>query len=224
MANSGYQMATQATNGLLGFAFWIIAARLSTTSAVGFATALLSVMTLVAFVANLGLNFSLMQNLPRLRGEGEWSTTVTTGLAGAGLAGVLAAAVAVVGLASLLGRFSAALHQPGLIVFFVLGGSLSTVVSVADAVFSGSRSSFQMLIRNLAWNLVKITLLAAPLVAGARLTNTGIVGSWVIGLAVSTVGRVRLPVAPPRAPLPDPPARGPPGARRAAIVPRARST
>jgi O-antigen/teichoic acid export membrane protein len=188
VANSGYQMATQATNGVLGYAFWIIAARLSSASAVGLATALLSVITLVASVANLGLNFALMQNLPRIRGDLEWSTTVTTGLAGAGLAGLLVAAIGVVALASLFGRFSAALHQPGLIVFFVVGGSLSTVVSVSDAVFCGARSSAQMLVRNLAWNAVKIGLLAAPLVVGARLTNQGIVGSWVIGLTVSTLG------------------------------------
>jgi O-antigen/teichoic acid export membrane protein len=188
VANSGYQMATQATNGLLGYVFWIIAARLSSASAVGLATALLSVMTLVASVANLGLSFALMQNLPRLRGDHEWSTTVTTGLGGAGLAGVIAGALAVVGLGTLLGRFSALIHDPGLIAIFVVGGSLTTVVSVADAVFSGARSSAQMLIRNLAWNAAKIMLLAAPLVAGARLTNTGIVASWVIGLAVSTLG------------------------------------
>jgi len=186
--NSGYQMATQASNGLLGYAFWILAARLSGTDAVGFATALLSVMTLVAFAANLGLSWSLMHNLPGLRGRDEWSVTVTTGLSAAGGAGILVAAAVLVVLPRASARFGALGHEPWLALLFVLGGSLSTVVSVADAVFSADRSSHQMLIRNLGWNIAKMALVCAPLAIGARLTGTGIVGSWVLALLASACG------------------------------------
>jgi O-antigen/teichoic acid export membrane protein len=80
---------------VLGFAFWIIAARVLPSAEVGRAAALVSAMLLVSIVTNLGIGQVFISRLGSRAAGREWSLTVSTGLAvtaGVSLAGGVATA------------------------------------------------------------------------------------------------------------------------------------
>ena len=61
--NSIFVMANTAATGLLGFAYWGIAAHSYTTHAIGVATALLGAMNLMCLIGTLGIGQTLLQQL-----------------------------------------------------------------------------------------------------------------------------------------------------------------
>src|ERR1035441_1259012 len=62
--NSLYLILRASLPAPLGFAFWIIAARLFSTADVGRASSLISATTVIAYLALLGLNSTLVRHLP----------------------------------------------------------------------------------------------------------------------------------------------------------------
>ena len=62
--NALYMMANSAPASVLGFIFWVVAARVLQTSEVGFGSALLSAVALLAFIGNLGLSSGVIRYLP----------------------------------------------------------------------------------------------------------------------------------------------------------------
>src|SRR5215213_8367309 len=72
--NSLYIMGTTVVTSLLGFAFWLIAARTLSATEVGRSAALISAMVFVSVLTNLGLGQGLVadgEHRPRLGGAGE---------------------------------------------------------------------------------------------------------------------------------------------------------
>ena len=59
LRNSLYIMATTAATALIGFVYWLVAARMYPASAIGLASALISVMALASTLANLGIGPAL---------------------------------------------------------------------------------------------------------------------------------------------------------------------
>jgi O-antigen/teichoic acid export membrane protein len=111
LRNGLYIMATTAVASLLGFGFWVVAARVLPVAEVGRAAALVSAMLFVSIFTNLGIGQVFVSRLAS-RSEGrDWSLTVTTGL-------TLVAAV------SLFGGALAAVLLPALVP--VLRGGLGT--------------------------------------------------------------------------------------------------
>ena len=62
--NISYLMSGTIINSVLGFVFWIIAANLYSTEAVGLGSAIISAFRLLALIAELGLGISLVRYLP----------------------------------------------------------------------------------------------------------------------------------------------------------------
>ncbi len=64
--NSLYLMLNSGVTAGLGFVFWLVAARVYSTEEVGLSSALISAVTLLAFIASLGLSYGLIRFLPEV--------------------------------------------------------------------------------------------------------------------------------------------------------------
>src|SRR5579862_3719125 len=78
--NSFFIMAVTVVTSALGFVFWLVAARRFSAGAVGLSAALVSAMTVVSLLSNLGINTALVQMLPGRETGREWSATLNAGL------------------------------------------------------------------------------------------------------------------------------------------------
>lgn len=61
--NASYMMGVTVVNGLTGFVFWTIAARVQTTEQVGLASSIISIIQLLSGIAGLGLGIGLVRFL-----------------------------------------------------------------------------------------------------------------------------------------------------------------
>lgn len=134
--NSMWLLLNTGLQAGLGFVFWILAAHVFTTPAVGRATSLLSATTLIAYVALLGIGTTLIRYLPT---SDHRDTLITTGLL---LVGSFAALLAL-GYALAAPAFASSIaflaHRALFVVGFVLFGAATAINLVTDAVFIAFR-------------------------------------------------------------------------------------
>jgi O-antigen/teichoic acid export membrane protein len=136
--NSLYLILNSCLQAALGFAFWIIAARLFNTGDVGKASSLIAATAVIAYVALLGLNSTFVRYLPTAR---DRDAMLTVGLlliaaAGAGL-GLLYALLTPV----IAPRVAFIEQQPAMTVGFVLLTAAGAVNLITDSVFIAGRKA-----------------------------------------------------------------------------------
>ena len=136
--NSLYLILSSGLQAALGFAFWIIAARLFSTADVGRASSLIAATTIIAFAALLGFNSTFVRYLPTAP---DRDALITTGLlfvavcgAGIGLLYILLTPV-------LAPRLAFVQHRPALAAGFVLLSAAAAVNLLTDSVFIASRKA-----------------------------------------------------------------------------------
>src|SRR5262249_49621839 len=100
--NGIYIMGTTAVTSLLGFGFWIVAARILSVEAVGRASALVSAMLFVAVFTTLGIGQVYVPRLASRSAGSEWSLTVSTGLALVTVVSLVGGAIAAILLPTLI--------------------------------------------------------------------------------------------------------------------------
>jgi len=167
----------------LGFAFWALAAHITTTEVVGRASAVISAMSLVGTFGTLGFQILLTAELPRRDGADVKRLVVTSlGIAG-GLAFAIAVGYAVVNHnATKNGEWLYA--TPTGIALFGVGTALTTVTAVLDGALVGVQQAGRQTSRNLVFSLVK--LIALPVAAFAiGLSPQVIFSVWLLGNLVS---------------------------------------
>jgi O-antigen/teichoic acid export membrane protein len=136
--NSLYLMLSSGLQAALGFAFWIIMARLFTTQDVGRASALISATSLIALFALFGLNSSLVRYLPTAANRNSLIT---------GAFMLVIGCACVISLAYILltpvfaPRLSFVSHRPLLAAGFVLLTAAAAVNLLTDSVFIASRKA-----------------------------------------------------------------------------------
>jgi O-antigen/teichoic acid export membrane protein len=136
--NSLYLILSSGLQAGLGFEFWIIVARLFSTSDVGRASSLISATTVIAYLALLGLNSTFVRYLPT---AAEGDALITAGVL------LVAACGAGIGLVYLLltpvlaPRLAFIVHQPALAAGFVLLTAAAAVNLLTDSVFIASRKA-----------------------------------------------------------------------------------
>jgi O-antigen/teichoic acid export membrane protein len=184
--NSLYIMATTVLTSALGLAYWTTVARTYDPRAVGLSAALVSAMMLASAFSTFGLSASLVHRLPRRQSRDEWSATVLASLSVGLVTSTVGTTIAIVALPLFSARFASIRSDPFLAATFALGVLLTTLSSVIDYVFVAERKAGSMLVRNVAFSLVKIPIAAAaPLFFTA--SASAVVDSWVIGLAAGFV-------------------------------------
>lgn len=195
--NSFFLMATTALAAGSGFVFWIVVARLYSPAEVGWASSLLSVVTLLTYFSGLGLGSSLIRYLPTTSARAEHVSSALTAVAVTGT--VLAAGFAVIapfvapGLSFLSGTFA---H----VVLFALLAMAAAQNLLTDSVFVALRAAkYNMFVNGILMSVVKLALPIFFVATGA----IGIFLSSTVASAVAAIvsvvlisRRLHIPVRP----------------------------
>ena len=189
LSNAGSMLGTTTVTSLLGAGFWWLAARGFSQDAVGLATAAVAAMTLLGFLATLGLGTLLMGELPqRESGRRALISAALVSVFGVGAAFGLVFAI-VAPLAS--DAFGPIAATPAALTVFVLGVALTALVFVLDEALIGLLRGGLQLSRNTVFAAVKF---AALLPVAALVVDAGpgwIYGAWVVGIAASFLVLIR---------------------------------
>jgi O-antigen/teichoic acid export membrane protein len=178
--NSAFIMATTVVNSVLGFVFWVVAARLFSAPAIGLAAAVVSSFWLAAVLANPAVHSAYTQVLPRTASGREWSVVVNGGLLLGTVSGVVWG-IALVPLLPLVARHMA--HLDLLARVGLVAGVVASALSIiVDYLFVAERQSQHMLWRNVAFGVVRLPLLGAGLVFAGGDSATAIWAVWVVSL------------------------------------------
>jgi O-antigen/teichoic acid export membrane protein len=189
LSNAASMVGTAVVTSLLGAAFWWVATHQFSKDSVGVASAAMSAMTLLGFLATVGLGTLLMGELPRLE-KGHRSVInaalLTSGSMGAtlGVAFVVIAPLASSNFDPLQATWIAAL-------VFVIGVALTALAFVLDQALIGLLRGGLQLNRNIVFSVVK---LAALIPVAALVADAGpqwIYGTWTVGIAISLVVLIR---------------------------------
>jgi O-antigen/teichoic acid export membrane protein len=165
VTNSFYITLSNASMGILGFLFWIVATRLYHPDQVGVATTLVSAGVLIASAGQMGFNISFVRFLPA---SGRRSDEINSGLAIVFLSSVLIGAAYVTVVPSFvpqLGFLHANWWQAAAIVVFVAFGAVNVVT---DSVFIAFREArFNVVVDGLLQGSTRLALPVAFVGLGA---------------------------------------------------------
>ncbi|MGO8882974.1 MAG: lipopolysaccharide biosynthesis protein, partial [Streptosporangiaceae bacterium] len=138
LRDSLYLILSSGLQAALGFTFWIIAARLFSAADVGRAGSLIAATVLIAYVALLGLNSTLVRYLPTAPDRDALITAGFLLVAGCGAGiGLLYVVLTPV----LAPRLAFVEHQPALAAGFVLLTAAAAINLLTDSVFIASRKA-----------------------------------------------------------------------------------
>lgn len=184
--NAGAIAIGSGTTALLGFAYWLLAARGVEAQSVGIAAAIISILAITGLVGDFGLGSFLLgatNGDSKAAPELIWSALWSSAVIGA-LTGLLALIVIHVGIPSI----GPAISSSGDQAFFVASSALTSFCLVLDQGLVGLLDGRRQMIRNLLFSILKLVLLAALIVAaGAQAQPMGIVASWIVGKALATL-------------------------------------
>ena len=183
LVNGLSMIGTTGITSLLGFLYWWAAARHFTPDAIGFASALVSVISLVGLLCMFGFGTMLMGELPRDPQHRESLISASLLFVGgaAGVAGLLFALIA----PAISVNFAPLRANPGIMLLFVLGVSLSAVTLVLDQALIGLLLGGQQLWRNTIFATVKLGFLLTLTLSLASRGGVAIFATWVGGFVVS---------------------------------------
>lgn len=163
--NSLYLILSSALQAALGFAFWLIVARLFSTEDVGKATSLISATVLIAYLALLGLNLTFVRYLPTAPNRDE---LITAGLLLVAICGAAIGVIYVLLIPIIAPRLAFIHHSPAMAVGFVLLTAAAAVNLLTDSVFISSRkSSYCMLTDGGACGITKLACCVIVVGTGA---------------------------------------------------------
>lgn len=172
-------MLNTAVMALLGFFFWMVVARFYTEAEVGFGSAIISAISLIAIISLVGLNTSLIRFLPHADKPQELINSCYT------LSGLVSLIVASVFIAS-LGLWSPALAFVSQNAIFtaasIIFALLWTLSSLVDSTFIARRRAAFVLSKNAIYSVLKIPL---PILFVLLFHSFGIVASWGIAIAIA---------------------------------------
>jgi O-antigen/teichoic acid export membrane protein len=184
----------------LGFAFWLVAARMLPASAVGYGSAATSAMTFLGTIGMFGMGSLLIGELPRLaRGRAALTAAATLScIAGAGVLGVAFALLGPMFGTSMRAIVGGAFGS----VLLVVGVMLTAATLVLDQATIGVLRGGLQLKRNVVFAVGKLVLLVLAALAVRHAGGTWILAAWVGGLTLSLAALVALlrrdgtPIAP----------------------------
>jgi len=172
-------IATSAT-AILGFVFWVVAARFYDPEDVGLASATIAAMGLVVSLSRLGLEMGLVRFLHQ-SGE-DARTTINTVFTVGLLASLAAALIFIAGLSFWSPALIFLRENPGYLVAFVVFCVASTLSTFTDHAFIAERRAGFAMGRSIIFSLLKLPL---PVLLAVFFKSFGIFASWGISLIVA---------------------------------------
>lgn len=184
LRNASSLAATTGLTSLFGFAFWIYAARVFSSDAVGYGSAAISTMMLLGMLGLFGLDTMLLGELPRRENRGQLT------MAACIAAGIGAFAVgfgwALISLA--FGAHFAEFNGTiGRMLIFSIGVAVTSATWVFDNASIGLLRGGLQLSRNTAVSIAKMAVLPAAALLLHDAFGVGIMLAWVIGTVASTI-------------------------------------
>jgi O-antigen/teichoic acid export membrane protein len=177
--NAMYLILAQATMAGLGFFFWVIVARYYTEAELGYSSAIISTIGLVALIGHMGLDSFLVRFLA---GAENPRRLFNTCLTYAGLATGVAAVIAAVGMPLWSPRLAFVSTQPVFFAAFVCFAVVSTLSGICSSGFIAGRQAKYLLLKDALFSGTKLFL---PLLFVQHFHAFGVVASS--GLA-ATIG------------------------------------
>lgn len=180
--NSVYLILSTTVQAVLGFVFWILAARLYSSEDIGIATALISAIMLLTNFSLLGFNSSFIRYLPKSK---DPQTIINTGITAATFGAMVVALIYVLG----IGHFSKELgflaDNKSFALFFIIFTAVEAVNTLTDSIFIAQRASFYNFVVYSAFSVAKIVALVALVGMGSYGVFFAFVGAIVISLILS---------------------------------------
>lgn len=168
---------------VLGFLYWLVAARMVPARAVGIASAVQSAAQLLAVFCVVGLSTLLISELSHDRSHAR--TLMLTAATLVGLLAALSAAVVSVVVHSFSSTVGSGLAGPvGTLVFILLSALTTILVLLDDACIGLLRGDLQLR-RNTVFAVSKLLLLPLLILAWATQSGTELVVAWLAGLTIS---------------------------------------
>jgi O-antigen/teichoic acid export membrane protein len=172
-------MANTAVTGVLGFGYWLIAARLFSQYDVGVAGALVAASTLFSGLGQLNLSGMLMRFLPTAEGKSRRLVLLAYGYAAS--VSALLAAISLVGVKILASPTSPLRLNTLQSTIFVLAVSATAIFTIQDSVLIGLRRAVWVPAENGAFALAKIGMLFVLPVRSAF----ALFSAWMIPLTLT---------------------------------------
>jgi O-antigen/teichoic acid export membrane protein len=180
-ANSYFLFANTILGALLGFVYWLIVARLFPSNEVGVGTAVISLATLLAGIANLGLGLGVIRfhnQMPKATRHALISSAITLSLIAAILVGGMYLLVMPLWSSDLLFLR----HNPLWNLVFLLGVVAWSTAPIMDQTLLAHRAGVAVLGRNTVMHIVKLALPFVLVFAGGAV---GVFASFAIGVTLS---------------------------------------
>lgn len=177
--NSFFLMANTAVTSGLGFFFWMVVARFYTEAEVGWGSAIISAMSLLAMLSVPGFGAAIIRFLPKAERPQDMINACLT------ISGVIAVVVAVIFIAGLdiwspaLAFIKSNIIFAAAFVFFVLAQAL---FGMLGSVFIAKRRADFSLYKSTIFSLLKIPL---PILMVLFFHTFGIAASWGVATAVA---------------------------------------
>jgi len=180
--NSIYLILSSGILAILGFIFWAVAARLYPVEGVGFASAAISAMALLALLSTLGLDYGLMRFLPS--SDRKASEVMNSCFTVSSLASIAVSAIFLAGLHLWSPALLAIREHPTFFASFIVFTVASTLMTFVSRTFVAERRASFTLVQGLVFGLLRFV----PLVFLATPFHTfGIFASWGLTMSLAVI-------------------------------------
>lgn len=181
-ANGATLVANAGLSAALGFLFWVIAARRFNADALGIGAAIVSAATLAALLGKAGFDAAVIRYAPTRERRGAAILLGQALLATFALTALVAGAILF--LANLGVPPLEPLLRPAYAAGFVVLAVATAISWILDAYFISEQRSAAVLLRNLAFNGVKVIV---PAFLAYEWGGRAVPLAWLVGLAASLV-------------------------------------
>lgn len=179
-ANALYLLIANIVIAVVGFVFWIIAARFYSPEDVGLASAAISATLLLGMLATLGLGFGLIRFLSSSGRDAN--SMINSCFTLGGLASVVVAFIFLSGLSLWSPSLLFIRQDPIYLAGFVISTIAYTLWILTDQAFVAERRAGFVLAKSLIASLLKLPL---PILLAAFFHSFGIFASWGVSLCVA---------------------------------------
>lgn len=180
LKNSIYLMMTSFVTSILGFFFWIIAARYYKPEDIGIISAIFSSISLISMIGSIGLPRALIFYLPR---DKNTEKIISSCLVTCIISSIIFSIIYILGLKIWAHELTLTLNNLENILIFIVVTTIISISGLLGAMLTaGRRSSFQM-IKETIYHFIKMF----PLIFFVGLGAMGILISIGIGLVLSVI-------------------------------------
>ncbi len=162
--NAVYLMLDRGTGALLGFVFWIIAARFYPIEQVGVASALIAAIGLITSFSLLGLNVGLIRFLPTAEDK---TAVVNSSLTIVGAGSIIIAIIFIAGLPVWSPALVSMTKNIKLTATFILFAAGTSLLSIQSQAFVATRLAKFSFIQQVLWHGLRLAALAPLVLLGA---------------------------------------------------------